>query len=73
MTVHPGAADGLPEYLRRLLDAAVDLPLRHRMPQATATARRSAVLILFGEGPRGTPCVHDGHVYTFGNTGILAC
>ena len=23
------------------------------MPQATATARRSAVLILFGEGPRG--------------------
>lgn len=28
---------------------------------------------LFGEGPRGTPCVHDGLVYTFGNTGILAC
>ena len=46
-------ADGLPEYLLRLLDAAVDLPLRHRMPQASATARRSAVLILFGEGPRG--------------------
>ena len=45
--------DGLPEYLRRLLDAAVDLPLRHRMPKATATARRSAVLILFGEGPHG--------------------
>jgi 8-oxo-dGTP pyrophosphatase MutT (NUDIX family) len=43
----------LPDYLKRLIDAADDLPLRHRMPQATATARRSAVLILFGEGPRG--------------------
>jgi 8-oxo-dGTP pyrophosphatase MutT (NUDIX family) len=47
------APDGLPDYLLRLLDAAVDLPLRHRMPKATATARRSAVLILFGEGPGG--------------------
>jgi 8-oxo-dGTP pyrophosphatase MutT (NUDIX family) len=46
-------ADGLPDYLKRLIDAADDLPLRHRMPQATATARRSAVLILFGEGPLG--------------------
>jgi 8-oxo-dGTP pyrophosphatase MutT (NUDIX family) len=46
-------SDGVPEYLRRLLDASDDLPLRHRMPQATATARRSAVLILFGEGPQG--------------------
>jgi 8-oxo-dGTP pyrophosphatase MutT (NUDIX family) len=43
----------IPEYLQRLIDSADDLPLRHRMPQATATARRSAVLILFGEGPRG--------------------
>jgi 8-oxo-dGTP pyrophosphatase MutT (NUDIX family) len=43
----------IPEYLKRLIDAADDLPLRHRMPQATATARRSAVLILFGEGPHG--------------------
>jgi 8-oxo-dGTP pyrophosphatase MutT (NUDIX family) len=47
------ADDGLPEFLRRLLDAAVDLPLRHRTPTPTATARRSAVLILFGEGPEG--------------------
>jgi len=47
------ATGGLPAYLPRLLDAAVDLPLRHRMPKATATARRSAVLILFGEGPGG--------------------
>jgi len=45
--------DGLPEYLRKLLDSAGDLPLRHRMPKATSTARRSAVLILFGEGPAG--------------------
>ncbi|MGY1639532.1 NUDIX hydrolase [Geodermatophilus sp. SYSU D00703] len=43
----------LPGYLRRLLESAEDLPLRHRMPRPTATARRSAVLILFGEGPRG--------------------
>jgi 8-oxo-dGTP pyrophosphatase MutT (NUDIX family) len=47
------SVDGLPEYLVQLLDAAADLPLRHRMPKATATARRSAVLILFGEGPAG--------------------
>jgi 8-oxo-dGTP pyrophosphatase MutT (NUDIX family) len=43
----------IPDYLKRLIDTADDLPLRHRMPQATETARRSAVLILFGEGPRG--------------------
>jgi 8-oxo-dGTP pyrophosphatase MutT (NUDIX family) len=43
----------LPEYLVRLLDAAADLPLRHQMPAPTATARRSAVLILFGEGTYG--------------------
>jgi 8-oxo-dGTP pyrophosphatase MutT (NUDIX family) len=43
----------LPGYLRRLLASADDLPLRHRMPAPTRTARRSAVLILFGEGPRG--------------------
>jgi 8-oxo-dGTP pyrophosphatase MutT (NUDIX family) len=45
--------DGVPEYLLRLIDAAEDLPLRHRMPLVTATARRSAVLILFGEGAEG--------------------
>jgi len=43
----------LPDYLKRLIDAADDLPLQHRMPQPTSTARRSAVLILFGEGPQG--------------------
>ena len=45
--------DGVPEYLRRLVDSTADLPLRHRAPRPTATARRSAVLILFGEGPAG--------------------
>lgn len=52
MSAQPVAA-GVPDYLRRLVERADDLPLRHRMPQATRTARRSAVLILFGEGPRG--------------------
>lgn len=47
------SAVGLPDYLLRLLERADDLPLRHRMPQASSTARRSAVLILFGEGPDG--------------------
>jgi hypothetical protein len=28
---------------------------------------------LFGPGPRGTPAVSGGKVYTFGGTGILAC
>jgi 8-oxo-dGTP pyrophosphatase MutT (NUDIX family) len=45
--------DGLPHFLHRLLDAAGDLPLRHRQLRSSATARRSAVLILFGDGPRG--------------------
>jgi 8-oxo-dGTP pyrophosphatase MutT (NUDIX family) len=45
--------NGLPDYLRRLIESAADLPLRHRLPRPTATARRSAVLILFGEGPQG--------------------
>ena len=44
---------GLPAFLIRLLDASVDLPLRHRLSGATSTARRSAVLILFGQGPEG--------------------
>ena len=47
------AADGLPEYLQRLVDTAADLPLPHRHGRPGPTARRSAVLILFGEGPAG--------------------
>lgn len=53
MTARPADVDGLPAFLVTLLDASFDLPLRHRMPRPTATARRSAVLILFGEGPEG--------------------
>jgi 8-oxo-dGTP pyrophosphatase MutT (NUDIX family) len=52
VTAEP-ALTGLPDYLHRLIERAEDLPLRHRLPKATPTARRSAVLILFGEGPRG--------------------
>ena len=44
---------GLPEHVQRLVAAAGELPLRHRRAQATGTARRSAVLILFGEGSHG--------------------
>lgn len=47
------AAADLPEYLRRLVAAAADLPLPRRHGTPSDTARRSAVLILFGEGPAG--------------------
>jgi 8-oxo-dGTP pyrophosphatase MutT (NUDIX family) len=45
--------DGLPDFLVRLLEGAGDLPLRHALPSPPPTARHSAVLILFGEGPGG--------------------
>ncbi|MGY1812703.1 NUDIX hydrolase [Blastococcus sp. SYSU D00820] len=51
--VLPPSGGELPAYLQRLVASAGELPLRHRMQQRTATARRSAVLILFGEGPHG--------------------
>jgi outer membrane protein assembly factor BamB len=34
---------------------------------------RGAFSSPFGVGPRATPCVSDGKLYTFGVTGILAC
>ena len=43
----------LPEHVQRLVDSAADLPLWHRHGRGSASARRSAVLILFGEGPHG--------------------
>jgi 8-oxo-dGTP pyrophosphatase MutT (NUDIX family) len=46
-------ADGLPDYLQRLVASAGDLPLPHRYGSPSASTRRSAVLILFGEGPAG--------------------
>jgi 8-oxo-dGTP pyrophosphatase MutT (NUDIX family) len=49
----PRADDAQPDYLQRLVASAAELPLRHRMPPPSATARRSAVLILFGEGAGG--------------------
>jgi 8-oxo-dGTP pyrophosphatase MutT (NUDIX family) len=52
-TAAPRQDDELPAYLQRLVDTTDDLPLRHRMPEPSASARRSAVLILFGEGPGG--------------------
>jgi 8-oxo-dGTP pyrophosphatase MutT (NUDIX family) len=44
---------GLPEHVRRLVASAADLPLQHRHGRPSASARRSAVLILLGEGPAG--------------------
>jgi 8-oxo-dGTP pyrophosphatase MutT (NUDIX family) len=49
----PPAPDGLPDYLQRLVASAADLPLPRRYGRPTASTRRSAVLILFGEGPAG--------------------
>ncbi len=39
----------------------------------TKTYERGPFKSLFGNGPRGTPSVLDGKVYTFGITGILTC
>ncbi|PZA20666.1 NUDIX hydrolase, partial [Modestobacter versicolor] len=53
MTLPAPDVAGLPEHLQRLLANADRLPLWHRHGTPSATARRSAVLILFGEGPGG--------------------
>jgi 8-oxo-dGTP pyrophosphatase MutT (NUDIX family) len=53
VTVSAGDLAGLPEHVQRLVVNAGRLPLRHRHGQPSDTARRSAVLILFGEGPGG--------------------
>ncbi len=42
-------------------------------PKWEQTYEKTPFKPLFGEGPRATPCVHDGRVYSFGNTGVLAC
>ena len=47
------SSDGLPEYLQRLVDSAEDMPLPRRYGSPSDSTRRSAVLILFGEGPAG--------------------
>jgi 8-oxo-dGTP pyrophosphatase MutT (NUDIX family) len=53
VTLPAGELAGLPEHVQRLVAHAEQLPLRHRHGPASDTARRSAVLILFGEGPAG--------------------
>jgi 8-oxo-dGTP pyrophosphatase MutT (NUDIX family) len=44
---------GLPQHVQRLVAHAGQLPLQHRHGEPSETARRSAVLILFGEGRAG--------------------
>jgi 8-oxo-dGTP pyrophosphatase MutT (NUDIX family) len=53
VTVPADEPAGLPEHLRRLVANAGQLPLQHRHGEPSDTSRRSAVLILFGEGPAG--------------------
>ncbi len=42
-------------------------------PVWTTSYERSTFGSLFGSGPRGTPAVADGKIYTFGITGLLTC
>jgi outer membrane protein assembly factor BamB len=42
-------------------------------PAWTATYDRAAFTSIFGNGPRATPAVTGGKVYTFGVTGVLSC
>ncbi|MCZ2817482.1 NUDIX hydrolase [Modestobacter sp. VKM Ac-2984] len=53
MTVSAAELEELPEHLQRLVANAGQLPLWHRHGKPSGSARRSAVLILFGEGPAG--------------------
>ena len=53
MTLPGAELAGLPEHVQRLVANAGALPLQHRFGPPSDTARRSAVLILFGEGPAG--------------------
>ncbi|WP_299955257.1 CoA pyrophosphatase [uncultured Modestobacter sp.] len=53
MTIPDAELAGLPAHLQLLVANAGQLPLWHRHGQPSTSARRSAVLILFGEGPGG--------------------
>jgi outer membrane protein assembly factor BamB len=50
-----------------IFDAATGKPLKQ------TTYPRAPYQGLFGNGPRGTPAVIDGRVYTFGISGVLGC
>ena len=47
--------------------------LKTGQPKWEQTYDKPKFQTLFGDGPRATPCVHDGLLYTFGITGTLAC
>src|SRR5439155_24409364 len=55
------------EELLETIDAKTGERLRQQ------TYDRGNFTSLFGNGPRGTPCVDGDKVYTFGITGILTC
>ncbi len=55
------------------MDALVALDARTGKRKWGKAYERDAFSPPFGEGPRGTPCVSGGKVYTLGNTGVLAC
>lgn len=42
-------------------------------PAWSESYERAKFSSIFGNGPRSTPLVHDGKVYTLGVTGVLAC
>lgn len=42
-------------------------------PKWEETYEKPAFTTMFGNGPRATPCIQDGSIYTFGITGVLAC
>jgi 8-oxo-dGTP pyrophosphatase MutT (NUDIX family) len=53
VNVDADALAGLPRHVQRLVANAERLPMQHRHGRPSGTARRSAVLILFGEGAAG--------------------
>jgi outer membrane protein assembly factor BamB len=54
-------------------DALAAVDARTGKPLWEKSYDREQFKPLFGEGPRGTPTVADGKVYTLGGTGVLAC
>src|SRR6266704_1150211 len=70
----PVVADGKVYVFSKVKDKneelleAIDAKTGERLWQQTY--ERGNFTSLFGNGPRGTPCVDGGKVYTFGITGI---